>query len=109
MSATTPTAEILKMGEMVNYQEGSIVSRVILKSDEAGNVTLFSFDAGQELSEHTAPFNALAHILDGEAEIRISGQSFYLKTNEAIVMPANQPHAVRAGKKFKMLLTIIRT
>ncbi len=109
MSATTPTAEILKIGEMVNYQEGSIVSRVILKSsDEAGNVTLFSFDAGQELSEHTAPFNALVHVLDGEAEIRISGQSFNLKTNEAIVMPANQPHAVRAGKKFKMLLTIIR-
>jgi quercetin dioxygenase-like cupin family protein len=71
-------------------------------------VTLFAFDAGQELSEHTAPFDALVHVLDGEAEIRISGQPFHLKAGEAIIMPANQPHAVKATKQFKMLLTMIR-
>ena len=104
---TTPTAQTLTIADLIGYQEGAIVSRVILKA-EPGNVTLFAFDAGQELSEHTAPFDALVHVLDGEAEIRISGQPFQLKTGEAILMPANQPHAVKAVNKFKMLLTMIR-
>ena len=104
---TTPTAQTLTIAELIGYQEGTIVSRVILKA-EAGSVTLFAFDAGQELSEHTAPFDALVHVLDGEAEVRISGQPFHLKTGEAILMPANQPHAVKATKQFKMLLTMIR-
>jgi quercetin dioxygenase-like cupin family protein len=102
-----PKSQVLKMADLVSYQDGSVVSRQITKS-EAGNVTLFAFDAGQELSEHTAPFDALAHILDGTAEISISGQSYALSTGDAIVMPANQPHAVRATKHFKMLLTMIR-
>jgi quercetin dioxygenase-like cupin family protein len=71
-------------------------------------VTLFAFDLGQELSEHTAPFDALVHVLDGNVEIRISGKPFALKAGEAILMPANEPHAVRALTKFKMLLTMIR-
>ncbi len=102
-----PKSQVLKMADLVSYQDGSVVSRQITKS-EAGNVTLFAFDAGQELSEHTAPFDALAHILDGTAEISISGQSYALSTGDAIVMPANQPHTVRATKHFKMLLTMIR-
>jgi quercetin dioxygenase-like cupin family protein len=106
--SVAPKAEILQIAEMVTYQDGSVVSRQITKA-EAGNVTLFAFDAGQELSEHTAPFDALVHVLDGEAEIYISGQSFHLKTGEAIIMPADQPHAVKAPKKFKMLLTMIRS
>jgi quercetin dioxygenase-like cupin family protein len=103
-----PKSQILKMADLVSYQEGSVVSRQITKA-EAGNVTLFAFDIGQELSEHTAPLDALAHILDGAAEISISGQSYSLTAGDAIVMPANQPHAVRAKERFKMLLTMIRT
>ena len=105
--ATAPQSEILHMAELVNYQDGSVVSRQIIKA-EAGNVTLFAFDKDQELSEHTAPFDALVHILDGGAEIKISGQAFELKTGDAIIMPANEPHAVRALTRFKMLLTMIR-
>jgi quercetin dioxygenase-like cupin family protein len=106
MSAA-PKAETLNMAELVDYQEGSVVSRQITKA-ESGNVTLFAFDAGQELSEHTAPFDALVHVVDGEAEIIISGKSFQLKSGDAIVMPADEPHAVKASSKFKMLLTMIR-
>ena len=75
----------------------------------AGNVTLFAFDAGQELSEHAAPYDALVHILDGEAEVRISGVSYSLAAGDAILMPANEPHALKATKQFKMLLTMVRT
>ena len=104
---TTPSAQILKIAELVGYQDGSVVSRIIVKA-ETGNVTLFAFDEGQELSEHTAPFDALVHMLDGEAAIKISGKPFHLKTGEVIVMPAGEPHAVKAVGKFKMLLTMIR-
>jgi quercetin dioxygenase-like cupin family protein len=106
--STAPKSEILEITDLASYQEGAIVSRQITKA-EAGNVTLFAFGEGQELSEHTAPFDALVHVLDGEAEIRISGKPYALKAGEAIIMPANEPHAVRATKKFKMLLTMIRT
>ncbi len=105
--STAPRSEVLNMAELVSYQDGSIVSRQITKA-EAGNVTLFAFDKGQELSEHTAPFDALVHVLDGETEIRISGKPFHLKTGDAIIMPAEEPHAVRATQRFKMLLTMIR-
>ncbi len=105
--ATAPKSEILHMNELVTYQEGSVVSRQITKVD-AGNVTLFAFDQDQELSEHTAPFDALAHILEGEAEIRISGKPFHLKAGDAIIMPADEPHALKAISQFKMLLTMIR-
>jgi quercetin dioxygenase-like cupin family protein len=104
--ATAPKSEVLHMAELVAYQDGSVVSRQITKAD-AGNVTLFAFDKEQELSEHTAPFDALVHVLDGEAEIRISGKAFNLKTGDAIIMPADEPHAVKAISRFKMLLTMI--
>jgi len=105
--STAPKSEVLNMTELVSYQDASVVSRQITKAD-AGNVTLFAFDKGQELSEHTAPFDALVHVLDGEAEIRISGKPFHLETGDAIIMPADEPHAVKATQRFKMLLTMIR-
>lgn len=105
--STAPKTEILNLAEMVSYQTGSVVSRQITKA-EAGNVTLFAFDEGQELSEHTAPYDALVHVIEGEGEIIISGQSFHLKSGNAIIMPANDPHAVKAPGQFKMLLTMIR-
>ena len=104
---TAPTSEVLPVSDLIAYQEGAVVSRQIVKA-EAGNVTLFAFDLGQELSEHTAPFDALVHVLDGEVEVRISGKPFTLKAGEAIVMPANEPHALKALTRFKMLLTMIR-
>ena len=105
--STAPKSEILQMAALAEYQAGAVVSRQITKA-EGGNVTLFAFDAGQELSEHTAPFDALVHVLDGEAEIKISGQPFQLQAGEAIIMPANEPHALRAVTRFKMLLTMIK-
>ena len=104
---TTPIAEILDLNGMINYQEGSIVSRVLLKSD-SGNVTLFAFDAGQELSEHSAPFDALVEVIEGEAEIKISGKVFIVKAGQVIIMPADDPHALKAASRFKMLLTMIK-
>ena len=105
--STAPKSEVLHMTALVAYNEGSVVSRQITKS-ESGNVTLFAFDKDQELSEHTAPFDALVHVLDGEAEIKISGEPYHLKTGDAIIMPADEPHAVKAVTRFKMLLTMIR-
>jgi len=94
--------------ELANYQEGSVVSRVLVRRS-TGNVTLFAFDEGQELSEHTAPFDALVHVLEGKAEIVIAGQSFQLGAGKVILMPANRPHALRAISRFKMLLIMIRS
>ena len=101
-----PHSEILALADLVAYQPGAVVSRQVVKA-AGGNVTLFAFDKGQELSEHTAPFDALVHILDGEADIKISGQSYQLNAGAAIIMPANAPHALLARKKFKMLLTMV--
>ena len=103
-----PAAEVIRWTELVNYQEGSIVSRVIVSKD-TGTVTLFAFDAGQGLSEHTAPFDALVHLLEGEAEIVISGKPLRVGAGEMVLMPAHQPHALKALSKFKMLLTMIRS
>jgi len=105
--ATAPRSEILHMADLVEYNDGAVVSRQITKAD-GGNVTLFAFDKEQELSEHTAPFDALVHVLEGETEITISGKPFQLKTGDAIIMPADDPHAVKALTRFKMLLTMIR-
>lgn len=105
--STAPKSQVLKMADLAAYQEGSVVSRQITKAD-AGNVTLFAFDAGQELSEHTAPFDALVHILDGEAEVRLDGVPHALSAGDAIIMPADVPHALKATTKFKMLLTMVR-
>ncbi len=100
-------AEILKIAELAKYQDGAVVSSQILRA-EKGNITLFAFDEGQELSEHSAPFDALVQILDGETEVIISGKSFMMKAGESIILPADEPHAVKATKEFKMLLTMIR-
>jgi quercetin dioxygenase-like cupin family protein len=92
---------------LVEYQEGAIVSREILKQ-KTGSVTLFAFDAGQGLSEHTAPFDALVQVLDGEAEITIAGKRHRVRAGELILMPAGKPHAVKARLRFKMMLTMLR-
>ncbi|MFC1699874.1 cupin domain-containing protein [Candidatus Omnitrophota bacterium] len=92
---------------LVNYQDGSVVSKEIIKKD-TGTVTLFAFDKGQGLSEHTAPFDALVYVVDGEPEIIISGESFKLKAGDVIIMPAHKPHSLRAVKKFKMMLVMIK-
>ena len=96
-----------KLKEMVDYQESSIVSKEIIKG-ETGTVTLFAFDKGQGLSEHTAPFDALVNVIDGEANVTISGENFTVKQGEMIIMPANKPHSVNAVKQFKMLLVLIK-
>lgn len=103
-----PHSEAIGLNELVDYQEGSVVSRQILKKDR-GNITLFAFDEGQVLSEHTAPFDAVVHVLEGEAEITISGKPIRAGAGEMVIMPANEPHALKAITKFKMLLTMIRT
>ncbi|MFH1032807.1 MAG: cupin domain-containing protein [Chloroflexota bacterium] len=99
---------VSKIVDMVEYQTGSVVSRTLIDK-KTGTVTLFAFAEGQGLSEHTAPFDALVSILDGEVEITISGQKFHLGTGEMIIMPANKPHALKAIKKFKMMLVMIRS
>ena len=96
-----------KPADLVVYQDDSIVSRVLVKQ-KGGNVTLFAFDAGQELSEHTAPFDAIASILDGDAEITVGGRQYVVRAGEMILMLANIPHAVKASVRFKMMLTMIR-
>ncbi|MEE4357994.1 MAG: cupin domain-containing protein [Desulfococcaceae bacterium] len=96
------------MADMVDYQKGTVVSKTLVDR-KTGTVTLFAFDKDQGLSEHTAPFDALVQILDGEAEISISGKPFHLKQGEMIIMPAHEPHALKAVSHFKMLLTMIRS
>ena len=103
--AKAQAAEIIALA---NYQEGSIVSRTIVDR-KTGTVTFFAFDKGQALSEHTAPYDALVHILDGEAEIVISGKAIHAKEGEMVIIPSNKPHALKALTKFKILLTMIRS
>ena len=93
---------------LAGYQDGAVVSRTLLKRG-GGTVTLFAFDEGQSLSEHTAPFDAIAHVLEGEALITIAGVALTVTAGDLILMPANQPHAVHAPSRFKMLLTMIRS
>jgi quercetin dioxygenase-like cupin family protein len=99
--------EVKRLVDLLQYQPGSIVSRVLLKN-QGGTVTMFAFDAGEGLSEHTAPFDALVLVTDGEADIDVAGRSFTVGQAESIVLPANQPHAVKAVSRFKMLLTMLR-
>lgn len=103
-----PPAKATKISELVNYQDGSVVSREILKKP-TGSITLFAFDEGQGLSEHTAPFDALVEVVDGEAEITIAGHPHRVPAGEIILMPAGQPHALKALQRFKMVLTMIRS
>ena len=98
---------VLDMKGMVSYQAGSVVSRTVIDKD-AGTVTLFAFDTGQGLSEHTAPFDALVQIIDGTADITIAGSVHTVREGEMIIMPANKPHALKANPRFKMLLVMIR-
>ena len=111
MSKEVPVAETTdeakQLVSLLQYQEKSIVSRVLLKN-QGGTITLFAFDKDEGLSEHTAPFDALAAVLDGEAEIEIAGKSHKVGTGEILKLPANQPHAVKAISRFKMLLMMIR-
>jgi len=102
------TGRVVNPIDLLDYQEASVVSRMIVNK-KVGTVTLFAFDEGQGLSEHTAPFDALVHILDGEAEVVISGKTSLVKAGEMIIMPANEPHALKAVKRFKMLLIMIRS
>jgi quercetin dioxygenase-like cupin family protein len=99
--------EKFQVAESVSYSAQAVVSKVVLKKD-TGNVTLFAFEKGEGLSEHTAPFDAMVHILDGTAEIKIGGNPHLLKTGEAIIMPANIAHALHAVERFKMMLIMIR-
>jgi len=103
-----PGVQVAKTAESINYQDGAVVSREIVRKS-TGSVTLFAFDEGQGLSEHTAPFDALVQMLEGEAEIMISGQSHRVLGGEMILLPAGQPHALKAVKRFKMMLTMIRS
>jgi quercetin dioxygenase-like cupin family protein len=100
-------AAVKPLLDLLHYQASSIVSRVLLKN-KGGTVTLFAFDLGEGLSEHTAPFDALVVVTDGEAQIQIAGEDFQVRQGETIILPANQPHAVRATTQFKMLLIMIR-
>jgi quercetin dioxygenase-like cupin family protein len=99
---------VLKTVDLIEYQEGSVVSREIIRKD-TGTVTIFAFDKGEGLSEHTAPFDAMVQIVDGKAEIIISGNKNVLEKGEMIIMPANEPHALKALEKYKMVLTMIRS
>lgn len=103
-----PPAEARDLASLVEYSTDSVVSKTLL-GRETGTLTLFSFDAGQGLSEHTAPFDALVQIVDGEAELTIGGKTLTASTGQIVLMPANIPHALKAVRRFKMLLTMIRS
>lgn len=101
-------SKIYNLSKFVDYQKDSIVSRLIIDK-ESGSITFFAFDEGQMLSEHTAPYDAMVNIIEGEVEITISKKSYYLKKGDLIIMPANKPHAVKAVSKLKILLVMIRS
>ena len=98
---------VVKLAGLLDYQEGAVVSRTVIDK-KTGTVTLFAFDEGEGLSEHTAPFDALVYVLDGEATITVSGKESQVTAGEMLIMPANEPHALRAVKRFKMLLVMVR-
>jgi len=106
-SVKVPVSEPLRLVELVDYQEGSVVSREILKN-ENGTITAFAFDQGQGLSEHTAPFDAVVQILEGEADVTIGSRKLTISSGETVIMPANVPHVLQAHERFKMVLVMIR-
>ena len=108
MKSEDIVGKVMDLSQMVEYHAGSIVSRTIIDKP-AGTITLFAFEKGQGLSEHTAPFDAMVYILDGEAEVKISGKPLHLKQGEMVIMPANQPHALKAIRRFKMMLAMIKS
>ncbi|MBD3380080.1 MAG: cupin domain-containing protein [Candidatus Omnitrophica bacterium] len=99
-------AKVFKYGDLIDYQEGSVVSRAII--DKESTVTVFAFDKDQGLSEHTAPFDALVNVVDGRAEVTIAGEKHGLSAGESIIMPADVPHSVSAPERVKMVLVMIR-
>ncbi len=99
---------VSRLADLVDYQEGSVVSKTLINK-QTGTVTLFAFDVGQGLSEHTAPFDAMVCVLDGQALISIAGNPLLVKEGEMLIMPANVPHELKAEKKFKMMLTMIKS
>jgi quercetin dioxygenase-like cupin family protein len=101
-------ARVTRLADLADYQTGAVVSRAVIDKN-TGSVTFFAFDKGQGLSEHTTPYDALVYILDGEAEVTISGKVMLLVEGEMVIMPANEPHALRANKRFKMLLTMVHS
>jgi quercetin dioxygenase-like cupin family protein len=101
-------ATVANVKDLINYQDGAVVSREIIKNP-GGNVTLFAFDEGEGLTEHSSPFDALVHVLEGVAGITIAGQSHLVHEGELILMPAGQPHALKALKRYKMMLTMIKS
>ncbi|HXY87231.1 MAG TPA: cupin domain-containing protein [Candidatus Acidoferrales bacterium] len=101
-------AKVLDSSKFIEYSDNSVVSKTLVDT-KVGTITLFSFDMGQGLSEHTAPYDAVVQIIDGEAEIIIGGNPLHVTTGQMVIMPANVPHALRATRKFKMLLTMIRS
>ena len=103
-----PGAEVVRLSDLLSYQEGAVVSRTLIKR-QSGTITAFAFDAGQELSEHTAAFDALVQMIEGQAEITVVGKPLRVEAGETVLLPANQPHAVTALTRFKMLLTMIRS
>lgn len=107
VDSKTNLERVMKLRDLVAYQAGAVVSKTLV-SGRAGTVTAFAFDEGQELSEHTAPYDASVIVLEGEVEIKVSGVAHSLKEGEMIIMPANKPHAVKAVKQFKMLLIMIK-
>ncbi|NHJ84324.1 MAG: cupin domain-containing protein [Asgard group archaeon] len=107
-TSTINFSEVNKLSELIAYQEGSVVSRQLLKKKE-GNITIFAFAEGEGLSEHTTPFDAMVYIIDGTAFITIGGENFSVEKGEMIIMPANVPHALSAIKQFKMLLIMIKS
>ncbi len=98
----------LKLADLIEYQKGSVVSRTVIDK-KAGTVTLFAFDKGEGLSEHTAPYEALTYVVDGKVEVKIAAKSFILEAGDIIMLPANKPHALRGIQRFKMLLVMIRS
>jgi len=100
--------QVVRLTDLADYQGSSVVSRTIIDR-KTGTVTFFAFDKGQGLSEHTVPFDALVYLLEGEAEIVISGNPIAMRGGEMVIMPANKPHALRATEKFKMILTMIKS
>ena len=102
------TGKLMELKTMVDYREGSVVSRTLVDKP-GGTITLFAFDKGQGLSEHTAPFDALVLVIDGQAEVSISGKSQRVSGGEIIIMPANIPHALKALQRFKMMLVMIKS
>ena len=106
-NSTNSTPAVMDLSAMIEYQSGSVVSKTLIDK-KTGTVTLFAFAPGQGLSEHTAPFDALVQIIDGEADIAITGRPYHLKTGQMIIMPANHPHALKANVKFKMMLVMIK-